>query len=97
MSEKRRMGIVLHGHWLGYGLDHGAFMWLPYVMQRQVVRLGNNISCSLLGHGAVVQDERDGPAECCECCRSVDPVGDDVIRMWQIEWPASGSIGEAGE
>jgi hypothetical protein len=84
--SERRMGLVRHGHWLAYGLDQGVAMWLPRPVQRAVVTLWNRVSCSLMGHGPVIQDEPDGPVVCCQCCRSVSD-SDDVIRMWQISWP----------
>jgi hypothetical protein len=81
---KNRFGIIRYGHWLGYGFDHGFGRWLPYTAQRPLVHLWNAVSCALLGHGHLFQDEPDGPVECSQCCRLVDDPGDGVIRCWEI-------------
>ena len=95
MSDERRMGLVRHGHWLAYGLEHGVGMWLPYAVQRRIVHTWNVISCATFGHGPLFQDEEGGAIVCCNCIRSVNDPGEGVIRTWQFDFPRSPESDEA--
>jgi hypothetical protein len=81
-------GLVLHGHWLAYGMDHGFGMWIPYRIQRLIVHAWNRVACILIGHDTLTQDHEGGPCTCISCLRVVpDPGPDgDVLRDWTIPW-----------
>lgn len=85
-DEKRRMGLVRHGHALLYGWDHGFGMWLPYPIQRLIVGAWNRVTCSTLGHGTLVQEEQGGRVGCTNCCRAVRDPGDGVLRVWEFDF-----------
>lgn len=81
----RRVGLVRYRHWLAFGFDHGFGTWLPDPVKRAAVATWNHISCSLLGHAALTQQERDGRVGCVSCLRSVPDPGKGVIRLWETD------------
>jgi hypothetical protein len=82
----RRNGIVRSRHWLYWGLDHGFGMRIPHPIQRAIVTVWNHVSCSLMGHDTLTQDDQAGAVSCVSCLRAVRDPGSGVLRLWDMDW-----------
>ncbi len=94
-AMRRRYGLVFHGHALVYGLDHGFGTWLPHWVRRRIVRTWNTITCVILGHGILVQEDSCGDVICTNCCRSIRDPGEGVLRVWEFDESAHEAEQEA--
>ena len=79
-----RLGLALDRHHMVWAVNHGVGQWAPRWVQQMIVCAWNWLSCRLLGHDHLVQEEPNGPAHCVSCCRNlrVTP-GMPLIRVWE--------------